>query len=234
MELLSKNEVTVVRSSERKKELDEGMKLARKIDSLRELHSKEETSLIKFRDESLKRIKDDIEELNRHKESIKSDITVLEGRREKALVPIDKELSLLETCKKDISKRHELLDSRELEILSKSNELSSRENKVDIEESRIEGMKQAISATFQNAQKKLSESESILIDTKNKSAIIKSKLDKREEELALLGKGISSREIDIENKISWIVNKEKELRDRERAVNDKYDTLQRTINRLKK
>jgi hypothetical protein len=63
MKLLEKNEISKIKGIERKMEIDEGIKLAKRVDTLRELSAKEQTSLSKFRDESLKQIRIEIDSL---------------------------------------------------------------------------------------------------------------------------------------------------------------------------
>ena len=63
MKLLDKQEITRQKSLERKLEVEEGIKLAKRVDTLRELSSKEQTSLSKFRDESLAQIRKEIDSL---------------------------------------------------------------------------------------------------------------------------------------------------------------------------
>ncbi len=74
MKLLTKTEIEKQKVIERKVEIDQGMTLAKKIDSLRETASKEESNLAKFRIESLKTIKEEIDEKIRQRNSLESEI----------------------------------------------------------------------------------------------------------------------------------------------------------------
>lgn len=77
MKLLSREDIAKQKSSERKSEVDEGIKLARKIDVLRETASNEETKLSKFRAEGLKQLKEDIDGLMSLKTALERDVQTL-------------------------------------------------------------------------------------------------------------------------------------------------------------
>jgi hypothetical protein len=74
MRLLDKKTIAVQKSEERKKEIEEGVKLAKSIDALRETHAKEQVSLKNFRDAMLRSIKEEIDTLIKQKESLKEEI----------------------------------------------------------------------------------------------------------------------------------------------------------------
>lgn len=77
MKLLSKNEVQDLKQQERGVEVREGVKLARKIDVLRETASKEETNLAKFRIETLKIIQAEILEWTTKRDALKLEVNEL-------------------------------------------------------------------------------------------------------------------------------------------------------------
>ena len=60
MKILNRQQINEEKSRLRKIEIDEGIKLAEKIDLLRETAAKEESKLKKFRDENLKIIQKEI------------------------------------------------------------------------------------------------------------------------------------------------------------------------------
>ena len=53
IKLLSKSEIDKAKNADKAKEIAEGLKISRKVDSLRELMADEEKALEKFRSESL-------------------------------------------------------------------------------------------------------------------------------------------------------------------------------------
>jgi molecular chaperone DnaK (HSP70) len=61
--LPKQREVDILKVKERQAEIEQGVALARKIDQLRTLLSKEEANLTKFRDETVKEVLSQIKEL---------------------------------------------------------------------------------------------------------------------------------------------------------------------------
>ena len=60
MKLLEKNKIIIQKNQERAVAVDEGYKLAKKVDSLRQVHADEQKNLIKFRNESVIKVRDEI------------------------------------------------------------------------------------------------------------------------------------------------------------------------------
>ena len=81
MKILSKQEIAATKSSDRKREIDEGVKLARKIDLLRETAAKEGENLAKFREESLKILKKEIIELVTEKQKLSKEVGMLQEEK---------------------------------------------------------------------------------------------------------------------------------------------------------
>lgn len=82
MKLLSKQEVTIEKSQQLKRDIDEGAKLAKKIDLLRETASSEETRLNKFREESLHRVKLEIQFLLIEKNNLEKEVASLREEKQ--------------------------------------------------------------------------------------------------------------------------------------------------------
>lgn len=74
-----KSDVDKIKAQERKREVDEGAKWAKKIDVLREMASEEEKNLRLFHENSMVILKKDIESLIAQKNSLNSDIERLKG-----------------------------------------------------------------------------------------------------------------------------------------------------------
>lgn len=83
MKLLSQTEVNKLKGNERKQLIDEGVKLAKKVDLLRETSAKEEANLAKFRTESLRTLREEIEVLVREKLSLCEELKGLREEKER-------------------------------------------------------------------------------------------------------------------------------------------------------
>lgn len=73
MKLLPKQLINTAKATERKKEIDEGLALARKVDALRELKATEEQELLKWRENSLKTIQYEIRQFIEERNSLKEE-----------------------------------------------------------------------------------------------------------------------------------------------------------------
>lgn len=89
MKLLSKNEVQGLQTKERGVEIGEGLKLARKIDVLRETAAKEESNLAKFRMETLRIIRGEIDGQIRVKTALIQEIAELENTKKGLIIAIE-------------------------------------------------------------------------------------------------------------------------------------------------
>lgn len=82
MKLLAKNEIDKSKTAERQLEVNEGAKLARMIDELRRVRSEEESNLAKFRSESFKELRREVQGLEDRKVVLQADIKQLEKKFE--------------------------------------------------------------------------------------------------------------------------------------------------------
>jgi hypothetical protein len=74
MRLLKKSEVNERRVVEMRQQADEGLKLAKRIDALRETLAEEELSLRDFRNKEVSRINLEIEELTARRDALSREI----------------------------------------------------------------------------------------------------------------------------------------------------------------
>lgn len=234
MQLLQKAEVAAKKAAERKMEIDEGAKLARTVDALRNTASQEEASLSKFRMESLARIKQEIDAAIMARDSLKSEIVNLYDKRKELSIPLDKEWEELEDAKDflDESKKNfekECDDFNKRSILYEQNM-----GILAIRQSELESDRLTTDNLMKNAERKNGEAVNLLVQAEE--AIKKSDIHAEMSNKAILARetsvGTRDREVGIREKL--VADRERALIDREREIKDKYETLQRTVKRLKK
>lgn len=122
MKLLKREEVNTIKASERKLEIDEAVKLAKKVDYLRKTSSEEEASLAKAREKSLLLLRTDIENLTVEKRVLDIEVKALQEARMLAEAPID----LVE--KWDKVKADELrVEDEKVDILNRETNIIARE-----------------------------------------------------------------------------------------------------------
>lgn len=125
MKLLTKEDLQEKKSFERKKEIDEGVKLAKKVDTLRELSVVEQANLTKFRDETLNSIKNEITLATTQYNALQQQIKQLEEDRMRKMAPID------------LTKEWEQVKNDKLQVEEWKRELFDREANVILREGKI-------------------------------------------------------------------------------------------------
>lgn len=229
--LLSKSEIAKANAISKKQEIDEGLKLSRKVDALRELQSKEESELEAFRRASLAALHEEISGLSVQKEKLALEVREAQDFLRKELSKTkQKRLDDLESALK--SKELELQKrSEELDLLEIDNEVAHRQSLEDqnraIEEQErarkavLEA--QAVNAEAQEALKRAKDIESGALALASEKT---EALSLRENALALKEKEIS----ELENK-----NRElkQELEIEKKQVADQRATLTRAAERIR-
>lgn len=201
MKLLEKREIDKLKAIDRRKEIDEGIKLARKVDTLRELSAKEETNLLKFRDESIKKVKEEINILIAEKEALLNDPTLL--KKEKVLSQVKVEL---ENSFKKLNKEKRAVEELRRSILDKETNLIARESQIDISFKEFFDRNEKIKEKENLTQKYLSKAEidyKLQQDTLLRVEESKRKFDeyqkKQTEVIEAKYRELALREKDIEN-----------------------------------
>lgn len=231
--LLEKQEIAQKKSNEKRLEIDEGLKLARKVDSLRETAAVEEAKLKKFRDESLRQIKSEITPWSRKLEDIKANVLHCEERRRKALEPITREMEELKSTREAITRMEDEAYKRTVILTDREEKIKEKEDDIKIQLRKIETKEAKADEHFENSEKALAESKQVLADASQKARTIVREAKDRENEIITREAQVAVREREAMLREDANARKTKELNDRERFINDKYETLLRTEQRLK-
>ena len=129
--LLSKDEIAKAQNSDKAREIAEGLKISRRVDSLRELMADEETKLEKFRVETLSSIKKEINDLTNEKEALQPEIEKLREEKSQGLKEVGDERHRIELLQEDVETREKILSARISEVQQRE-----KEAETNFEESR--------------------------------------------------------------------------------------------------
>lgn len=234
MRLLPKNEVQGARALDRHREIEEGKKLATRVDDLRQLEAIEKANLLKFREESLKRVKAEIEALVLEKTSLENEIEAKKVERSRLLIPLDKEWEEIKAKNIEIDqKREQLVQNNEL---LHQNELiyNQRLNELKTEQERVATERENSKFALQISVKMRDESEQILLETKEKKRRVSFEVKKIEKALNVREYDVAARERDVSNERIVLAAREKALNEERIYLKDERETLQRGFNELKK
>lgn len=225
MKILKKNQISIISANQKKDQIDEGLKIAARVDALRETLSQVQ-----------KQHRDYIEGM---KAELDGEISPLVIRRDELREDISigvKKLSGLQTLLDDewkkVNKKESELLSLEKSLKSKELELSEECYRVELQnkEARTllaEGteISEKASEEFELGNLFRKERERLLENAKAAISDRFSEIERKEAISKTFEKSVSLREIDLDNREENLDKKESELDVRERFINDKYQTL---------
>lgn len=234
MKLLSKQETQTAKASDRKREIDEGVKLAKKVDALRELAATEQANLIKFRNGNLKKIHEEIDNAITERDVLLQEVSMLEDKKKALLAPLDAEWNQVKIQKESIEEAKSALSLKEDLFAMTENHLHEKEIALKAEEGRIGDLKLRTAEELSQAEAIKSEaSVSLKLFTQRKSAI-ESEYEVRLAGLSVKESDLRDRETDIENARKNLELEKQEVSNEKLLLADQRAMLQRTLNQLRK
>lgn len=234
MKLLSKNEISIAKAKDRNLESQEGLKLAKRVDSLRETVSQEEASLQKFRNKTISQITNEISSEINKRDALKDEVSDLEQRRIAALIPLNKELEMIKQRQQVADDKQAALCIWRDELDDKDTELTEREKQVMFEEKRSKDMHIRTESLLietdtirSNAEQQNILASETLRKAEQESFVKMKEVSKKEEWVKERERAIGDREIDVEMREAQLAQDLIRLRDRE-------EIYTRNFNRLRK
>lgn len=234
MKLLSKSQVNTAKAADRKQAIDEGLKLAKKVDNLREIAVAEEESLSKYRVKTLEALSSEITAKAYERDLLKVEVADLELKRSDALEPFKKLRDELPKDEKVIWDLHDKLTERKTSLDVQEDDINKREKRChDLENSTKNANEDAnrrlkdASLMEENAYLQLEKARGISIDLAAKQV-------EQDKYYTSLDKEWRGKYKEISAKESAIDEKEKDLANRERALTDKYQTFIRATTKYSK
>lgn len=231
MRLLERHEVNEKRTIERRLEIEDGMRLAKKVDDLRKLRTAEEQALETFRTKTVSEVTEEIKTLVSQKSILAQEVLDLRRTRAELMVPLDAEWSRVNAehlrlvgISDSLFDKQKALDDADALLQRKKSELSSREDEIMMKIAYLENLKSECEAASLEAEALIARSESA---ERSHRAFVESKsahLHAREESVANAERSVNDRRIAQDAR-------ELELNARESAISDRYETLQRINNR---
>jgi len=232
--LPKKTDIDKAKADERRREIDEGMKLAKSVDKLREARLAEEKSLKEWRDNNLAKVQQEIDSKIQINDGLKIEIKEAEAHKKKLIEPLDKEWKEINLA------REELKEEKERIYLS-GEQLKLKEQKVEDEQREV---CQIIVRQKQNEQKTIkAKDEAVSLkdlaqreyevareeriaqtDTYEKKLLGLSQRDK-EYEVAL--QTIEIRENQVKEKEAELIKREKDLARRQRNFQIAQEALKK-------
>lgn len=234
MKLLDKREIDKSKALEMSRAVQEGAKLAKRVDALREAQAQEEVALAKFRKETLTKIHEEITYHATTRDALYNEVRTLEARKVEALKPIEAEKREAQEAVAHLeeTKRHLEAKSRELEEKERGVEAQRKSSALELaralaERSRATEYLDNAEANESATRFVLAESEAIRDSARRFKADMEQELRQRDEAVASKERGMELRE-------DYIRREEQRLVKENRKLEDRKSALERSIKRLKK
>jgi len=234
MKLLTQNQVFAQKSSERKAELDEGLKIAKRVDEVRLTLQKEQMALEKFRGETTKIVQAEINALLAKKDELTRENMIIERQNLNLKRPFDEEWELIKMTRlNELDEKLYDVERREKDLAKKEFDLGFLEKDIKDAEARIMDQDKRSESALKSATEKEQEAHEILNQAKIRDANIQSEIDAKTKAFKENEDKWKAWQMDLEVREEALKRSIQALVKRERFVNDKYRTLLRTEEAIK-
>jgi len=225
MKLLPKKQVSAELASQRKREIDIGLELAEKVDALREAAATEEKKLFDFRSQSIANAQKEIDTKIAEKDALDLDIR----RRKEELAELQKPL---DAKWDEVNKAANKLAASENDLASRLQTFAAKDSQKDAELQDIERRKRKIAMAEEATNKHLLEAEQKLRHAHetqdnlvSQALLTLSTAKSKESSISIRELEVRRAEQEIDERWGLVEEKEKDLAERERALQDKYQAL---------
>ncbi len=231
IKLLPKSEIDARKAAEQHTAVQEGVKLARRVDNLREVAAEEEASLSEYRVKTLTAIHEETKEAAEKRDILKGEVSTLEDRKREALKPIEEERELLNLDKaafnikkEDLDTRVSAVEAREIDCNRSRDEANSLLNTATIRENTAHEDQRRAAEAREAAELALKDAAELKTGTLLFEREVKDALIHREEVVVGRENSATLREKEIETE-------KKELAEGWRLLKDRELMLERNLKR---
>jgi hypothetical protein len=234
IKLLSKQEINQKQALQRHNEIEEGRKLAKRVDNLREIAVQEEASLASFRATTLKNINEEIKKATKEHEGILNQVRELRGELETGFSELKKAENVVKLKEEDLVSREKQAEERVKLVKEKEKQI-----KKDFEEnltvaSRLEYANTQLLKVNMEADEKMQIANDMYEDAEFKKGQTERLSERVMKELHDKDITVASKERDLIIRAGHLDERTEALRIKEINLIDREQTLERAFNRLKK
>lgn len=233
MKLLPKSEVAISKAVERKREIDEGLKLAKQVDNLREVRATEEVVFAKFRQETLTNLNEEITQKTQERDGLVKEVSDLRIEREGLQKPLDEEWDRVNAYAAELNLRGESLDAAET-----ANRARERDTELALEnarsaEARALLREQSSKESYDTAAADKESAKGVLVKAQKVKEEAESLKSKTNRELMHRDIIASGREREVTLKQAELTRGQKELENGWLLLKDREAMFERTLKRNK-
>ncbi len=234
MKLLPKSEIDKKKAAEQYTAVEEGLKLARRVDNLREVAADEEQSLSEYRIKTLTAIHEETKEAAEKRDSLQKEVADLEDRKREALKPLDQAWEDYKVAKLELQGGFEDLNTRVSAVSKRETDAeatTSEANRllavaVNREHTAFDTVRDNLHLN-EAAQLALKDATRIQEEAIKRARQVEGELMHRESVVSSRERGATIRE-------QAVAKDEQFIRDEKARLRDREATLERAFNRIKK
>lgn len=167
MRLLKKSEVDQAKVTEQQTAVMEGAKIARSVDTLREIRADEERSLEEFRVKSIEAIHVSIKEETEKLNLLKKEVQDLEDRKAEALKPLESQKSALDAYATTLDERERCTTDTDRRLEAQRADIRTSEQALEERERRLEHWDAASFAALRDAAERERETKRLLVEAQD-------------------------------------------------------------------
>lgn len=229
MRLLPKSEIDKHKANERQAEIAEGLKLAKRVDSLRQTVAEEDKALKAFRVQTLEAIGDEIKAHTVKRDALRTEVKDLEERRAIALEPLDAKEADLRKRENNISikeadnaKQEKLLHEVQLDLDKRTKDVVAKETQTAHLHEDAQLLHKNTVILNGDAERKHREAESVLSQARRDASVITENSIQREA-------WVQAREVTVQKKEDELRAQELQIAREWTLLRDRQDLLERNI-----
>lgn len=233
MRLLPRSEVDKAKATDRLREVNEGKKLATRVDSLRELASVEEKNLASFRDKTLNALKEDILSLNSVKSTLSNEVKDLQKQRDLLLVPLDAKWLEVTNAQKICNDWEETLEKREEDVTEARTSLYNEAKELETKRFNIQNEEERVKETVDSALLMRKQAKEVLAQARNDAHVSSLEAELTTKILIQRELTLAARERDVEIAREYNEAISQENRNAQVRLDDERGTISRIWDELK-
>lgn len=233
VKLLQKNELANLKAKEQAREVGEGIKIATRVDALRQTYSKTEQELEMYRNATLAEIQRQINALNEEKEDVMGKVKALQSKYDSMMPEISMKRTELSQFEKSLKGWEKKLEKREEKSLLEELDVAEAKKKAKLSLAVNQDNERITANLLIEAAEKSSIAHATMQRAKNVEE--KAYSDKKDIEASLILReySIKTKEDELLKKEMNLEAKEKELNIEIIRVKDQRETLERSLQRIK-
>lgn len=209
--LLSKREIDTAKAKDRQREIEEGMKIAKRVDVLRQTSASEEAGLDEFRRKQLAHIQSQIDPKILELQAIESEIRQRKQEREVLLRPLSEKWNEVKQKEIEIDKKAEETAQKEAQLKLSISANIQRERDNEIEGGRIADERARTTEILVQTDKLHSAAKEELAYAQKKGDVMNAALALREKEVSIREGNVAKKGIENKEYFDKLVKYEQKL-----------------------